>query len=162
MCIKSISDSCSADTAGECECHLNNTILTDDGLLIELPTQLYQRSRHTAFWLRAKRELATISVDIRQNFSLPLIFKLYEKRNITECPIVHQNIADPMLLRGKMIRDIILVSKYLLDPPRTFYTTLEEETGVSTGSDKENERRFVRYQRDLEHVLETNGILQDG
>uniref|UniRef100_A0A8R1HJN8 Retrotransposon gag domain-containing protein n=1 Tax=Caenorhabditis japonica TaxID=281687 RepID=A0A8R1HJN8_CAEJA len=90
------------------ECHFNNAILTDDGLLIELPTLLYQRPRHTAFWLRTKRELATISgganhqpisVDIRQNFSVPLIFKLYKKRDIMECPIVHQNIADPMLLR---------------------------------------------------------------
>uniref|UniRef100_A0A8R1IPD7 RVP domain-containing protein n=1 Tax=Caenorhabditis japonica TaxID=281687 RepID=A0A8R1IPD7_CAEJA len=53
-------------------------------------------------------------------------------------------------------------AQFLLEPPKTFYTTMNQETGASTGVDKENEARSSRYQRDLQRTLLKEGILNDG
>uniref|UniRef100_A0A8R1DWF4 Peptidase A2 domain-containing protein n=1 Tax=Caenorhabditis japonica TaxID=281687 RepID=A0A8R1DWF4_CAEJA len=52
--------------------------------------------------------------------------------------------------------------QFLLEAPKTFYTTMDEETGVSTGADKEKERRASRYQRDLENSSIQGGYLSGG
>uniref|UniRef100_A0A8R1E1E7 Uncharacterized protein n=1 Tax=Caenorhabditis japonica TaxID=281687 RepID=A0A8R1E1E7_CAEJA len=80
------------------DCHLNEALLTDDGLLIEFPDHFHRRPEQSGFfqeqtfWIRKKREISGIlgahgervEFDIGQNFSTPLIWKLYGKRNIKD------------------------------------------------------------------------------
>uniref|UniRef100_A0A8R1I8D4 Retrotrans_gag domain-containing protein n=1 Tax=Caenorhabditis japonica TaxID=281687 RepID=A0A8R1I8D4_CAEJA len=88
-------------------CFLNNALLTDDGILIEFPDQYHRRPQHTALWYRSKREVAyimgedgtQIALEIGQNFTTPLIWKLFGKTNIMDGPTIKQNIEDPILLK---------------------------------------------------------------
>ncbi|EGT34582.1 hypothetical protein CAEBREN_30225, partial [Caenorhabditis brenneri] len=50
---------------------------------------------------------------------------------------------------------------YLLPEPETFYTILNEESGVSTGADRENQNRNEDRSRKLSKRLISEGIIQD-
>ncbi|CAO4367100.1 unnamed protein product [Caenorhabditis nigoni] len=51
--------------------------------------------------------------------------------------------------------------QFLLPAPETFHTNLEEETGVSTGTDKEMQNKYGQHNRNLRKRLITEGILTD-
>uniref|UniRef100_A0A8R1EB09 RNA-directed DNA polymerase n=1 Tax=Caenorhabditis japonica TaxID=281687 RepID=A0A8R1EB09_CAEJA len=95
------------------DCRINQALLTDDGLLVEFPDQFHRRPQHTTFlrdepfWFRSKRDVSGIQTgnnewiefDIGQNFSTPLIWRLYGKKNIRETAKVSRIIEDRVLLR---------------------------------------------------------------
>uniref|UniRef100_A0A8R1I7V0 Peptidase A2 domain-containing protein n=1 Tax=Caenorhabditis japonica TaxID=281687 RepID=A0A8R1I7V0_CAEJA len=118
-------------------------------------------------------ELVPVTVDDVIWFQLPGSEDLVGEAATIPCiertPIIHQEKTRWIGSENREVEPQRLVrpyrrtqTQYLLETPRTFYTTLEEETGVSTGADKENERGYSRHQRDLENILQKDGILHEG